>query len=102
VLPSDYEPFGVVVNEAILCGCVVVVSDKVGAGGDLVTDGETGLVYPAGDVHGLANAMMRLAVDLEYRERLRTSGAGRISEWSPALSIDRLVAAVDLAARRPE
>ncbi len=28
VLPSEYEPFGVVVNEAILCGCVAAVSDR--------------------------------------------------------------------------
>ena len=32
VLPSEYEPFGVVVNEALLCGCVAAVSDRVGAG----------------------------------------------------------------------
>ena len=30
VLPSEYEPFGVVVNEAMLCGCPVAVSDRVG------------------------------------------------------------------------
>jgi glycosyltransferase involved in cell wall biosynthesis len=31
VLPSSYEAFGVVVNEAYLCGCPVVASDRVGA-----------------------------------------------------------------------
>jgi glycosyltransferase involved in cell wall biosynthesis len=30
VLPSEYEPFGVVVNEVMLCGCPVVVSDRAG------------------------------------------------------------------------
>ena len=36
VLPSSYEPFGVVVNEAMLCGCAAIASDRVGARFDLV------------------------------------------------------------------
>ncbi len=31
VLPSEYEPFAVVVNEAMCCGCPVIASDRVGA-----------------------------------------------------------------------
>lgn len=31
VLPSRFEPFGAVVNEALVAGCRVLVSDKVGA-----------------------------------------------------------------------
>lgn len=31
VLPSKFEPFGAVVNEALMSGCKVIVSDKVGA-----------------------------------------------------------------------
>ena len=31
VLPSQFEPFGAVVNEALVAGCFVIVSDKVGA-----------------------------------------------------------------------
>ena len=54
VLPSLYEPFGFVVNEAMLCGCPVAVSDRVGAKYDLVRQGETGYVFPTGDVDALA------------------------------------------------
>ena len=54
VLPSLYEPFGFVVNEAMLCGCPAAVSDRVGAKYDLVRQGETGYVFPAGDVDALA------------------------------------------------
>ena len=31
ILPSQFEPFGAVVNEALVAGCYVIVSDKVGA-----------------------------------------------------------------------
>jgi len=36
VLPTEYEPFGVVVNEAMCCGCVPVASDGCGSACDLV------------------------------------------------------------------
>ena len=39
VLPSEHEPWGLVVNEAMNAGKPVIVSDRVGAGPDLVEDG---------------------------------------------------------------
>jgi glycosyltransferase involved in cell wall biosynthesis len=47
VLPSEYEPFAVVVNEAMCCGCVVITSDRVRAAYDLVVPGHTGLFIRA-------------------------------------------------------
>src|SRR5579864_1400366 len=54
VLPSEYETFGLVVTEAMVCGLPVVVSDQVGARFDFIDGHETGVVYPAGDVDALA------------------------------------------------
>ena len=31
VLPSHYEPWGVVVHESSCCGCLLILSNKVGA-----------------------------------------------------------------------
>ena len=45
ILPSEREPFGVVVNEAMLCGCPVAASDRVGAGYDLITPGQNGFIF---------------------------------------------------------
>src|ERR1700676_1946735 len=53
VLPSAYEPFGVVVNEAMCCGCPVVVSDRVGAGPDLIAPVDNSFIFPWGDVDAL-------------------------------------------------
>ena len=71
MLPSEHEPFGVVVNEAMLCKCPVIVSDRVGARFDLVREAETGFVFPVGDVAGLAVALRRAMTD---REGLRQMG----------------------------
>lgn len=58
VLPSDgRETWGLVVNEAMATGLPCVVSDRVGCAPDLVIPGETGEVFPMGDVAGLAHAL---------------------------------------------
>ena len=49
------EPWGLVVNEAMLQQTPVIASDAVGAAAaGLVADGRTGLVFPAGDADALA------------------------------------------------
>jgi len=97
VLPSEYEPFGVVVNEAMLCGCAVAVSDRVGAGYDLVRMGETGFVFPCGDVDALAGILRE---NLPARERLQQMGEAarkRLESWSPRESIEALAQAIERA-----
>ena len=57
VMPSEFEPWGLVVNEAMAAGVLPVVSDRVGCGPDLVAG--LGEVYPGGDVEALAAALSR-------------------------------------------
>ena len=53
VLPSEREPWGLAVNEAMACGTSVIVSDQVGCGTDLL-DESCGRIFPAGDRDTLA------------------------------------------------
>jgi glycosyltransferase involved in cell wall biosynthesis len=71
VLPSHREPWGLVVNEALNYGCPVVVSDICGCTPELVLDGVTGYIFPAGDVGALGESMLQ-AVKLS-RNRLNTA-----------------------------
>jgi glycosyltransferase involved in cell wall biosynthesis len=94
VLPSQYDAFGVVVNEAMLCGCPVAASDHVGAARDLIENGRTGFVYPCGDIDALA-AVLRQA--LENRGQLSAMGRAaraRMESWSPRENIDAAVEAI--------
>jgi len=59
VLPSIFEPWGLVVNEVMNAGKPVIVSDKVGSGSDLVRPGVNGDVFRAGDVDDLYAKMGR-------------------------------------------
>lgn len=43
ILPSKYEPFGAVVNEALISGCKVIVSDKVGA--NTLINSKNGIIF---------------------------------------------------------
>ena len=63
VLSSEYEPFGVVVNEASCCGCAVAASDRVGAAGDLIAPIDSDLIYPCGDVGALSLLLRKLCSD---------------------------------------
>lgn len=95
VLPSEYEPFGVVVNEAMLCGCAVAVSDRVGAGRDLVRD--NGIVYHCGDVDSLAEFLRTMAASPERLRQMGICSRERIASWSPRENIAGLVMAVERA-----
>ena len=71
VLPSVFEPWGLVVNEVMNAGRAVIVSDQVGCGPDLVKNGENGYIFRAGDSGALAEALAKV---LENRERCRLLG----------------------------
>ena len=60
VLPSDGEPWGLVVNEVMNAARPVVVSDRVGCARDLVRHGWNGLIYPCGDVQALSECLRQL------------------------------------------
>ena len=66
VLPSRFEPWGLVVNEAMACGTPCIVSDVVGAGPDLVDGKGTGLSFRHDQPQALAEAM-KTAMDPEVR-----------------------------------
>lgn len=67
VLPSEEDHWGLVVHEAALSGCGLIVSENVGAAPDLVTP-ENGIVHQTESVDDLAKAMCR--ADAKDREWL--------------------------------
>jgi glycosyltransferase involved in cell wall biosynthesis len=81
VLPSSWEGLPVSLLESMSAGTVAVVSD-VGEVRDVVTDGETGFLFPAGDVEALAAILSRLLADPELRERVSAAAAVRVREYA--------------------
>ncbi|MHB8527844.1 MAG: glycosyltransferase family 4 protein [Candidatus Acidiferrales bacterium] len=97
VLPSEYEPFGLVVNEAMLCGRGVIVSDRVGARFDLVQQNETGFVFPAGDVSALAGILKHVLSDYEQIRIMGERACKRMTQWSPGINIEATIQAIEKA-----
>jgi len=58
VLPSRFEPWGVVIAEAAASGLPIICSSACGAAADLVRPHDNGLVIPPGDPESLARAMV--------------------------------------------
>ncbi|HMB96287.1 MAG TPA: glycosyltransferase family 4 protein [Tepidisphaeraceae bacterium] len=58
VLPSDYEPWALVINEAVAAGLAIVSSNVVGAAAELVRDGVNGRVFPANNLQALTNSLL--------------------------------------------
>ncbi len=86
VLPSrsNSESFGIAAAEAMALDRPVIVS-RIGGLPDLVTDEQTGVLVPPGDVDALAAAMRRLLDDRPLRERLGRNGGERVRStylWS--------------------
>src|SRR5699024_8096346 len=60
VHPALYEPFGLIVIEALAAGIPVLASDHTGAALSTVHDTQTGAIFDALDIDALATAMQRL------------------------------------------
>ena len=74
LFPSLYEPFSLTLIHALALGIPTVASDA-GGNGEIVTDGEDGLLFPRGNATALASAVGRLATDGAFRARLAGEGA---------------------------
>lgn len=89
VLPSDYgETWGLVVNEAMVCGLPAVVSDRVGSGPDLVEEGETGAIFPFGNTGVLTEKLLALAADRKNLARMGQQARQRVREYSVEAAVD--------------
>jgi glycosyltransferase involved in cell wall biosynthesis len=76
VLPSVEDGFGLVTAEAMAAGLPVIVSDRAGSA-DIVEDGVSGFVVPAGDAPALARRIDDLASDARLRSTM-----GRVARAS--------------------
>ncbi|KST67965.1 glycosyltransferase family 4 protein [Mastigocoleus testarum] len=77
VVPSHYEPFGLVAIEAMASGTPVVASDVGGLQFTVVPE-ETGLLAPPKDVEAFCSAIDRIISDSQWRDKLGQAGRKRV------------------------
>lgn len=79
-LPSQYEGFGIVYLEAMRFG-VVPVGGSLGAAGEIILDGENGLLVAPGKEDDLRRGLESLIRDPHYRQRLSTAALARYCQF---------------------
>ena len=101
VLPSEYEPWAVVVNEAAAAGLAIVCSNVVGAAAELVRDGVNGWTFPCGDLNALTARLLDVT-DPANVDRMKGSSASILAEWQrDGDPVRNLMKAVNLAVAGP-
>jgi glycogen(starch) synthase len=77
VVPSWYEPFGMVILEGMLHGLPIVAS-AVGGPAEILEDRRTGLLFPPRDVDALARAILKFVVTPTVRRRIGIAAANDV------------------------
>ena len=80
VLPSDYEPWALVVNEAACAGLAIVCSDFVGAAAELLRDRENGCSFQANNAASLVAALVDVT-DEDNLRRYKAASPGILKNW---------------------
>ncbi|MGB7895661.1 MAG: glycosyltransferase family 1 protein [Microcoleus sp.] len=80
VVPSHYEPFGLVAIEAMACGTPVIASDVGGLKYTVVQE-ETGLLAPPKNEAAFAHAIDRLLLDSVWCQQLGHTGRRRVETY---------------------
>ncbi len=94
-MPSIWEGFGLVLLEAMAAGRPIVAS-RVATIPEVVADGETGLLVPAGDPLALADALADLAHDPERARQLGEAGRQRLRQH---FSVEKMAGDTELLYR---
>lgn len=102
VLPSygSGETWGLAINEAMCMGRPVIVSDHVGCAQDLVRNGKNGLIFPAGNVSALAEALRESIADVEKLKSWGENGRNMIQDYSYAAATGGLSQALEFVLRK--
>lgn len=76
------ETWGLVLNEAMCFGLPVIVSDQIGATGDLVKPEVNGYIYSFGDIEGMSKYLEIILRDNKLRTQYGNASRDIISSWN--------------------
>jgi len=101
VLPSNLEPWGLVIHEATSAGLIILASEKAGAAVHLVQDNYNGFIFDGGDVKGLAALMSHVSNLSEARLDAMSRASYLLSrQFSPARWADTILEGFQTFSRR--
>ena len=96
VFPSLWEPFGIVVGEALASGLPVICSSFAGAA-DLVRDGKNGYILDPRDTEKLAAILSSLVMDDDLLESLKQGAIESIENFTIEKGAEQFLNAIAFA-----
>jgi len=101
ILPSDFEPWALVVHEAVSAGLPVIASERVGAAVHLVQPNYNGYIFAGGDADDLARLMLRIGSMSDERLEAMSYGSYLMSkQFSPSRWADTLLDSYEATGRK--
>lgn len=85
VLASQFDQWGLCINEAFAAARPVIVTRTCGVADELVLDGVNGFIVEPGDESALSARMMQLGKDAALRERFSANALATVKRWTPLL-----------------
>jgi glycosyltransferase involved in cell wall biosynthesis len=95
VLPSKYDPCPAVVCEAMLCGLPVILSDEIRGRREQIDEGETGYIFPCGNVDALAKILRQSLADLANLAAMGHAARRKMDLFSPATNVKAFLELLD-------
>ena len=99
VLPSENEPWGLIINEAMNFELPIVTTNEVGAAPDLVRHGENGYMYTSGDVDALARILLCIIRDEGLRKNMGKRSLEIINNWGFKEDVHGIVSSLEYLRR---
>ncbi|MCB1119951.1 MAG: glycosyltransferase family 4 protein [Verrucomicrobiae bacterium] len=84
IMPSLWEEWGLVVNEAMACSTPVLVAENAGCAEDLVVEGETGYTFDPRDTASITRSMEKLLVNRKLSSHMGEAGLRHVLEYDCA------------------
>ncbi|MDA9764221.1 glycosyltransferase family 4 protein [Opitutales bacterium] len=81
IMPSLWEEWGLVVNEALACSTPVIVSANAGCAEDLVIEGETGYKIDPRNIESITTAMSHIGANTSDLQKMGTAGLTIVKQF---------------------
>lgn len=93
LMTSDYhEGWGVVINESMNCGCVVIADAAAGASRYLIDNGKTGFIYKKNNIKTMFPVIEKLIADESYRKEIQKNAYHyMVNNASPEVVAERFI-----------
>ena len=102
ILPSEAEPWGLIINEAMCAGLPIVASREIGSVTDLVEDRVNGATFDAGDIAGLVAALEPIVANAKLRQAMGEASLSKISVWNYDRCVEGLRAGLQRLGTLPQ